>query len=183
MRKLLLALLLAAAGLLFLEKREVGEVRKAVAVLTHPLRKVEGKILQIDDMVKGVGLGVGFARIESGVWVDRYYFAPSPNQVEKLIKHAANGLEYVPEVYDCDDYSYYFKGYLQREWRKAGHYAPLPIAQVFAKIYIPKTDEYVLHAFNGIVDSTGHIHWIEPQGPFLMRQDKFVFIDVYALWI
>lgn len=149
----------------------------------QPLANVKGRLMYPKEFNHAVTVATDRAPIRSGSPVDRFYFAPDPSEVARIAGMIKNDLKYAPEVYDCDDFSYWFKAELQYRWRKAGHFGPLPIIQVFALIKINDTGEIVAHAFNGIVDSTGHVIWIEPQKPGVLNKARFTFIDIAALWI
>ena len=157
-----------------------------IAQYNHPLKDISGSYVTTQELllVNQAGLRLDNPLLGASVGiVDKLYFAPDPSEIQKILSVAVSGMTYTAEVYDCDDYSYWFKGELQRQWRKAGHIAPLPIIQVFAIIRVDKTGQTFGHAFNGIVDSTGHIVWIEPQSNKVMNKGKFSFVRLFAVWI
>ncbi|MGD9724890.1 MAG: hypothetical protein AB7V39_00580 [Nitrospiraceae bacterium] len=167
----------------------VAVLNLAVTQAFHPLHDVQGKLVMSSELIKKNPvnyrpsiLDVLIDPPQIGV-VDQFYFAPNANEVYGLIQGVKNEIVYTPEVYDCDDYSYWFKGELQKQWRKAGHIAPLPIIQIFGVIRIHATGELVGHAFNGIITSDGTIVWIEPQGPMVMNAGKFTILKIYAFWV
>lgn len=112
---------------------------------------------------------------------DGEYLSPNPSDIVKLLTVAKSKEVYEAEVYDCDDYAYWFKAQMAREWRAAGHKTPLAVCQVWAKLEITRTGEIVYHAFNGIMDSTGHMIWIEPQSNRVMNQSKFKILKIYLI--
>lgn len=112
---------------------------------------------------------------------DAEYLSPEPRDILKLLTVAKSKEVYESEVYDCDDYAYWFKAEMARQWRKAGHKTPLAVCQVWAKLEITKTKEVAYHAFNGIMDSTGHMIWIEPQVNKVMNQSKFKILKIYLI--
>lgn len=159
-----------------------------IAQSFHPLNGVQGKLV-FGELIKKQPVNLRLNPLDMLLnppqfgLVDQYYFAPKANEIYRLIQGVKNDIKYTPEVYDCDDYSYWFKGELQRQWRKAGNIAPLPIIQIFAVIQIKATGEIVGHAFNGIVTDEGTVIWIEPQGPAVMNAGRFDILKIYALWI
>lgn len=127
-------------------------------------------------------LAVIFGKKELPLFIpDAEYLSPNPNEIVKLLTVAKSKEVYEAEVYDCDDYAYWFKAEMSRQWRKAGHKTPLAVCQVWAKLEITKTKEVVYHAFNGIMDSTGHMIWIEPQSNKVMNESRFKILKIYLL--
>jgi hypothetical protein len=155
----------------------------------HPMHGVQGKIVLGSELIQKNVPNMKLGRVEQALLqfrigaADRLYFAPNANEVYGLIQNIKNDMVYTPEVYDCDDYSYWFKAELQRQWRKAGHDLPLPIIQIFGVIQIHQTGEVVGHAWNGLVTSDGTVVWIEPQGPMVMNAGRFDILEVMTFWI
>lgn len=112
---------------------------------------------------------------------DGEYISPNPSEIVKFLTVAKSKEVYEAEVYDCDDYAYWFKAQMEREWRAAGQKTPLAVCQVWAKLEITRTGEIVYHAFNGIMDSTGHMIWIEPQSNRVMNPARFKILKIYLL--
>lgn len=117
--------------------------------------------------------------IHSGGPVDRHFFAPSVKEVGKLITKFKDKMEYVPEVYDCDDFSRHFKDRLMRQWAKERNRSPLAVVEVYAAIYLPQTNEVVYHAFNAFITSEKRVVFVEPQGPHAIGFSKARILAIY----
>ena len=153
-----------------------------VSQYNHPLHFVKGQMIGADKL-EMIVMQATNAKCKGGGPLDQMYFAPDPSEITKIVAQVKNDLTYEEEVYDCDDFSYWFKASLEKEWRKAGHTLPLPIVQIFSVLEVKATGKRLYHAFNGIVDSTGHIVWVEPQGPQVVNFSRINFIMAIALWI
>lgn len=177
MRTKILAIMLLLTGIAgvfdhYQESRKIGPIVGSIAPATFIEKSFARAVAKRFDVeiAKLVFMGqeiriVQRVEILSGGAVDATYYAPSIQEVGRLIKMAKNNMTYVPEVYDCDDYSRHFKDVLLRQWAKEGNLRPLPIFEVYAAIYIPQTKEVLYHAFNAIVTNEGKVVFIEPQGP------------------
>lgn len=111
--------------------------------------------------------------------VDRNYFAPSIGEVQRLTTFFKDDLKYVPDVYDCDDFSRHFKDRLMHQWAKEGNRVPLAIVEVYAAIVIPGHSAPLLHAFNAVVTNEGKVVFIEPQVPVPMAFRTAQIVEIF----
>jgi hypothetical protein len=167
-----------------------SEIFTVALALFNPLNQISGKVERVANMEfkQPVNIKLDPIRVffnpPAIIIADSIYFFPEARDVYPLVHGVKSDMDYTQEVYDCDDYSYWFKGELQRRWRKSGHWQPLPIIQVFAGIKINETGEIFYHAFNGIITRDGTVVWIEPQGkegPSVMNPSKFTIVDLMLI--
>ncbi len=111
---------------------------------------------------------------------DRVYFLPDADELGRLIGRLKLPAEYKAEIFDCDDFAYWFRAELERQWAAGGAVAPLAIGVVFVRVQ--DAEKEFGHGFNTIVVSGGRLILIEPQtlGP-LGKHIKV--LKVMSFWI
>lgn len=120
---------------------------------------------------------------------DTIYIAPTGEDIADLlafIRHREEGLPYISEAYDCDNYASESKHWAD-VW-SVRYYSKSPAGLCFGKVYIHITgcydalfpgaggkyiDEY--HVLNFVVRSDGRVFFYEPQTHLLAPVEGFIY--------